>query len=59
MCILLHVGSVYSLSPVYIIDISAQFMLRRFTLSWLLAADLSLLREKLPGMPDKVLKVHS
>lgn len=54
----MHVCSVCSFSAVYIID-SAQFMLRRFTLSWLLAADLSSLREKLPRMPDKVLKVHA
>lgn len=37
---------------------SAQFMLRKCTLSWLLAADLSLLSDRLPGMPGKVLKVQ-
>ena len=37
---------------------SAQYMLHRLSLSELLQADLSFLRERLPGVPERVLKVR-
>ena len=46
-----------SLTGVCLVFFSAQFMLRKFTLSALLTADLSLLKDSLPGIAERSLTV--